>query len=274
MSILDQILALSNPLATLDSYFSQLYPASWNGVPFFTEGNDTDIGRRNVEHTYPFRDIPWQEDIGRKSRKYNLIGFIVGDDVISQRDLMQTAAEIAGPGTLVHPTYGTLTLSILSCQFRAHKSHGRVIEINFQFGESGAKIYPSQGVSTGVAVTNAGSDANQAMSDDFATQVTSSLQEGASVVSQAFRTVSSWTGIASTLGNDATNIFHLASGIIGPFGRFFGGSTGSSSGSISGSYVSPSQLASQVANLTNTSIADRGQISSAVNNISSVAEGL
>jgi len=281
MSELDQILALGNPLATLSSYFNQLYPASWRGVPFFVDSAETGVGRRNAEHVYPFRDTPWQEDIGRKGRKYEFSAFLVGDDVITQRAAMQAAAEQKGPGTLVHPTYGTLTVSLLECNFREHKSHGRVIEINFRFGESGQRLYPSNGSNTGMAVVNAGSLANQAMSDSFVSQVTqqfSSAQQqvvaAVAPVTEAYQTVSGWVGEAVQLGKEATNIYNLGANMVGSFGRFFGGKTGSSVGSIVGSYVPPSQVASQVANLINTATADRGNIAGAATNISTILEGL
>lgn len=271
-SQLDQILALTNPLASLVSYFNQLRPASWRGVPFVVEGNETSAGRRTAEHLYPYRDTPWIEDLGRAPRKFQVTGFLVGDDVIQQRDNMLTAAEQPGPGTLVHPTFGAITLNLVEpVSFREHKSHGRVIELTFSFEQSGQRLFPSQVISTGSAVTNAASQANQAMSDDFESQIGPSVLQGGLIALQAARTVSGWVGEAETLGNDSTNIFHLAADFNGPFGRFFGGNTGSGSGSITGAYVSPSQIASQIANLVNTGAQDRANIGSAASKVLSTA---
>lgn len=275
MSVLDQIFSLANPLATLNSYFSQLQPASFNGVPFFTRSNSTTVGRRNVEHIYPFRDDPWMEDIGRKARRYHIVGFIVGDDVISQRDAMQNALEYPGPGLLIHPTYGRLTVSpIDQCTFEEDVSHGRVIEMNLVFEESGIKIFPSSTVSTGTSVTSAAIDAQTATSDDFVSSVTDAISAGAQSAQAALTTASVWIGQAQTLGNDAANIMHLASGITGSFGRFFGGSTGSSSGSITGSYVSPSRITSQITNLINTASSARSSIAAGASSALNVLEGL
>lgn len=236
MSILDQIFSLSNPLATLNSYFSQLQPASFNDVSFFTRGNTTTVGRRQAEHIYPFRDQPWMEDMGRKARRYHIIGFLVGDDVIAQRDRMQDALESPGPGQLIHPTYGSLTVSALGeCTLEEDMQHGRVIEMRLVFQESGLRIYPSANLSTGQSVLSDATNANAAVSDDFVSQMTDQIKEGAQVAGTALTTASKWIGQLQTFGNDATNIFHLASGMTGAFGRFFGASTGSSSGSITGS---------------------------------------
>lgn len=275
MSELDQILALQNPLATLNSFFNQLYPASYRGVPFFVESNTTEIGRRNVEHIYPFRDTPYMEDIGRAPRVFQVEGFLVGDDVISQRNTMAAAAEQPGPGTLVHPTFGRVSVSLADrVRFREDKTHGRMIAVTFSFEESGQKLFPSQGQNTGTAVINASSAANQAMSDNFASQIGPSIALGASVAVQALRTISGWVGEAGQLGNDSTNIFHLASNMDGSFGRFFGGNTGSGSGSITGSYVSPSQITNQITNLINTGTQDRANIGGAASGVLSTAGNL
>ena len=275
MSVLDQIFSATNALVSLDSYFDQLQQASFNGVPFVTKSNSTTVGRRTAEHIYPFRDQPWIEDLGRKARRYHIVGFLIGDDVISQRDDMQNALEYPGPGILIHPTYGRLTVTALDqCTFEEDMTHGRVIEMNLVFEESGLKIFPGIQVSTGNNVLSFVSNANAAINDDFVSQVTSAIQSGATAVGTAVTTVSQWVGQAEKLGNDATNIFHLAAGLNGSFGRFFGGSTGSGSGSISGGFVSPSQVAFQVKSLISDGAAARSAISSAGSSVISVVGDL
>lgn len=275
MSILDQIFSLTNSLATLNSYFSQLQPASFNDRPFFTRGSSTVVGRRLAEHIYPFRDDPWMEDLGRKARRYHIIGFLVGDDVISQRDRMQSELEGFGSGILVHPTYGRLNVSATDqCTFEEDVSHGRVIEMRLVFQESGLRIWPSIDSSTGQGILDSADAADAAASDDFTSQIGTALKSGAQAASQALKTASVWTGQLQTLGNDATNIFHLSANLVGPFGRFFGGSTGSGSGSISGKYASPSQVASQVANLVNTASADRSSLAAAASSVQNIFGGL
>ena len=272
---LDQILALSNPLATLNSYFGQLHPASWRSVSFFVDTDTTEAGRRNVEHLYPFRDTPWMEDVGRAARVFQVVGFLVGDDVIAQRDKMIAAAEQHGSGTLVHPTFGTLTVSLADkVKFVGDKTHGRKIAVIFTFEEAGKKLYPSQGVSTTSSVTSAATAANQATGDDFVSSMVNGIKAGANAATQALRTVSSWVATAETLGDDASNIFHLASTMTGSFGRFFGGNTGSGIGSIIGGFVSPSQVASQVANLINTGTAARVTLSKAADSVLDIAGDL
>ena len=176
MSVLDQIFALSNPLTALNNYFTQLQPASFNSVAFFTRSNSTQVGRRNAEHVYPFRDEPWLEDVGRKARKYHITGFLIGDDVITQRNNMQDALEYPGVGVLVHPTYGRLSVVALDqCTFEEDMTHGRVIEMHLVFEESGQRIWPRAVVATGPSTLTAATNANAAASDDFVSQVTAAV---------------------------------------------------------------------------------------------------
>lgn len=264
MSILSEIKASGSALLNLVGYFSQLQQASFNGVPFFTRSNSTQVGRRLSEHVYPFRDLPWMEDIGRKGRKYYIVGFLVGDDVIAQRNAMQAALENSGPGVLVHPTYGRLTVSATDqCTFEEDMSHGRVIEMRLVFQESGVKVYPASNVSTGNAVLTSAVNAKQATSDDFVDQVSAAFDAGAEAAGQALTTASQWIDKVTALSIDATSIFHVASIIVGPFGRFFGGSTGSGSGSITGNYIPPSQVEVIVAGLISQSSTNLATINEA-----------
>lgn len=273
MSLLNGITGLPGLAVTtiagfpnLTGYFSQLHKASWRGVSFVVEENVTQVGRRNVEHLYPYRDIPWMEDIGRKARIFEVEGFLVGDDVIAQRDKMVAACERPGPGTLVHPTFGTLTVSLAeSVRFRESKSHGRKISINFTFEESGQKLFPSQGISTGALVTSTATAANNSIAAAFKANVLVPLSKGAAVLKQVISTATFWTLLAVDVGKDATSLFHLASESVGPFGRFYNGATGSSSGSINGAYIPLSAVSISVANLINVSIQD-------IDNISTSAE--
>ena len=273
MSVLDQIFALSNPLATLNSYFSQLQQAKFNNVPFFTRSNSTVVGRRNVEHIYPFRDKPWMEDVGMRARKYHIVGFLVGDDVIAQRNALQIALVHKGPGLLVHPTYGMLAVSVLECTFEEDVSHGRVIEVHMSFEQCGSRAFPSVTADTGNTVANKSATAMQAIGNSFGAQVSPSLA-AVSGAGTALATASTWVGQVQTLGNDASNVMHLASAMSGSFGRIAGGATGAGSGSIAGSYVSPSQVTSQVANLINTASASRSSIASGVSSLTSALGGL
>lgn len=89
-----------------------LQQASFRGVPFFVESTTYSGGRRAIIRQYPQRDLPSSEDNGREARKYPINAFFVGPDFIADHQKLIAALETAGPGTLVHPFYGTVRVVI------------------------------------------------------------------------------------------------------------------------------------------------------------------
>lgn len=205
------------------SWRDQLRPASYRGVRFGVLGGSIRFGRRNAVHEYPYRDTVWVEDMGRAARRIQMTGFLVGDDVIAQRERLIAACESPGDGILVHPTLGRLTVSLMDTETTERWDHGRVFEINFTFIEAGQRVFPAAQASTSDAVSDAAAAADAAASGDFLTRATSALQHGAVVVNAAVNTADAWARQARVLANDATNIYHAVSSLPGTFGRYFGG---------------------------------------------------
>lgn len=243
------------------SWRDQLQQAKYRDIPFGVFGGDAHFGRRNAVHEYPFRDASWPEDLGRSSRKFNLTGFLVGDDCIAQREKLIKACETAGDGELVHPTFGRLKVSLLGpVSITERWDHGRVFELSFSFIEAGQRIFPTSNISTNSNVGTLASAADAAASVDFATRAGIALKQGAAVVNQAVTTAAIYYRKAQRLANDATNIVNLAKSLPGSFGRFsLGGNASSSSSTIS------TAVASTAVNLQNLSVASTALNSSATN---------
>lgn len=244
MSVIDSIQAAGSLFDSLQDYFSQLQRASFNNVNFITRSNSTIVGRRQAEHIYPFRDQPWMEDIGRRARRYHIIGFLIGDDVISQRDSMQAALEYPGPGVLVHPTYGRLSVSVLECSFDEDMTHGRVIEMNMAFEESGLNIYPDIAPSSNL-ISNPAIGSISAIAADFGLDI-SSITDVAASTNDALSVVNSYTQSVIGLTEAATSIYYTGVGFVGSVGRFFDTSLGFSPNSITGVYVPQTSVSSSV----------------------------
>ncbi|MBU2249423.1 MAG: DNA circularization N-terminal domain-containing protein [Gammaproteobacteria bacterium] len=93
--------------------------ASFRGVPFFVRDSDRSIGRRNIVHQYPYRDIPpFIEDLGRDSDEFTINGYVIqntdnNQDYIDERDALIEALRDFGKGTLIHPYYGELEVNLL-----------------------------------------------------------------------------------------------------------------------------------------------------------------
>lgn len=134
------------------SWTDDLSPASFRGVPFSVSGDPTtDGGRKNHVHEFPGRDLPYVEDLGRKARQFQVTAFVVGDNFKAQRDALLEACETAGPGTLVHPFFGSLRVS---CQGFSCADGKRMSTIGLTFIESGAALHPTSTTDTPSLVSN------------------------------------------------------------------------------------------------------------------------
>jgi len=253
------------------SWTKQLRPASYRGVPFGVFGGNSKFGRRNAVHEYPFRDKPWVEDLGRAARRISVSGFLVGDDVIQQRERMIAASENPGDGELIHPTYGRLTVSLIDFSTEERWDQGRVFEVTFSFVEAGQRTFPSVATSTKDAVTMACTAADAAVKTDFISSATSTLKQGAAVVGQAVSTAAAWGRQAQRLANDATNLFNMVGTLKGGFGRF---SNGSGISRVAVAVGALSSISNTVPGLIALGSVARSTVSRAVSGLSSIASGL
>lgn len=125
-----------------------LRPASFRSVPFQVDSTDMGAGRRTTLHEYPQRDKPWVEDLGRAAREVSFDAFVVGADYVEQANRLLAALEEGGPGTLIHPWFGTLTVSqkeLARVSFNNQLGYAR---FSLSFVESGELAYPVAGNST------------------------------------------------------------------------------------------------------------------------------
>lgn len=115
--------------------------ASFRGVPFFVESADRAGGRRTIVHEFPLRDDPTVEDLGRRARVFSVEGYVIGDDYLRQRDALLAALEdVAGPGELVHPYYGTLRAVCSSLSVRETITDGGMARFLIEFSEAPAQV--------------------------------------------------------------------------------------------------------------------------------------
>lgn len=143
----------------------QMQKASFRGVPFHVLGTDGQIGRRNVIHEYPLRDLPYAEDLGRKAREFSIEAFVLGDDYMTARDRLIDALEAAGSGELVHPYRGRSQVVVTAARVSESSNEGGMARFQITFTESGQAVNPSPRTDTGVAVASA-ADAAQATSEN------------------------------------------------------------------------------------------------------------
>jgi len=146
----------------------QLRPASFRGVPFCVVDADLAAGRRVEVHTYPQRDKPYAEDLGRATREISIQAFVVGADYVAQANALLVALEEPGPGTLVHPWLGTMQVSLKELARVSFDAGLGQARISLSFVESGELTFPAAVASTAAQSRLAAAGLEKAAITDFA----------------------------------------------------------------------------------------------------------
>lgn len=100
------------------SWRDNLWGASFRKAHFKVLSSNTSVGRRNVVHQYPFREDLYVEDLGGDTDEFLVEGYIVQNkendyDYFTERDLLIKELKKPGPGTLHHPFWGQLIVSLV-----------------------------------------------------------------------------------------------------------------------------------------------------------------
>lgn len=149
---------------------STLLPGSYRGIPFVTEENGGEVGRRGMVHEYWGSNTPYSEDGGKRARRIEFRCFVLGDDCALQRDLLLSALEQPGAGLLIHPSMGIFMMQpdpLRPCRFHEIWSQNRRIEFELAFVEPGQLVYPTAGADTQAQSAGAGEDLQGAADQDF-----------------------------------------------------------------------------------------------------------
>ncbi|MDJ1160777.1 DNA circularization N-terminal domain-containing protein [Burkholderia gladioli pv. gladioli] len=212
-------------------WFSTLKTASFGGVPFGVFEIRNSAGQNKAVHTYPFRDDVWPEDLGKKPRAFEVIGFLLEGDlktgagsVIEQRDNLFAVCEGPGNATLVHPTFGTIdSVACLGVEAIERADLGPVFEIRLTLIKAGPRKFPTATVSTADDSADQAANAKSKSLLDYATDIATDIRNGAAVVQKAVSTVVGWYQLGVTAVNDVKRVIGAVSTLSGNFGRLFGG---------------------------------------------------
>ncbi len=151
------------------SWKNNLRPASFRGVPFHVAGHDAEAAGRRVQvHEYPGRDRPWPEDLGRKASEFNVEAYVTGDDYMAARDRLISACAEAGPGTLIHPYLGSLSVLCTGCRVAERAGDGRMASFRLSFVDAGENRFPAASADTGANVRAAANRTDAAIQAAFA----------------------------------------------------------------------------------------------------------
>lgn len=126
-------------MTEIPAWKRQLREATFRGVSFRVDQHTASFGRRIVDHEFPLRDEPYTEDLGRKQRVFSVTGYILGLDYMKDRDRLISACEQEGPGSLVHPFFGTKNVECVSLEVSERKDGGGYCEVSLTFHETARK---------------------------------------------------------------------------------------------------------------------------------------
>lgn len=214
---------------SLSSWRARLRPASWRGVPFQVWGGERIYGRRIHVHEYPFKDDPWPEDLGRRTRSIAVKGFLIGDDVDAQETSFAEAAEQKGPGELIHPTRGTLTVTLIGLAVSDAWDEGRVVRLAMEFIESGERRFPASIIDGRAEVGGAADLLDKVAGEGGEKAILVTLQQGYGGAQSIVRTAQGYVSTARGLVNSATSAVRSVTALaglagLGNLGRFAAGS--------------------------------------------------
>lgn len=188
----------ASSIINVPAWRSQLRSASFRGVPFGVFDTSNAGGRRTVSHEYPFRDSPYVEDLGRKARTYQLQAFVVGENYMSGRDALIQALETSGPGKLIHPFLGTLTVQAGEFSFTETRDDGGMASFSLTFLQTTDVVYPSAVSSAAAATQASATTVNTAASAALQSAWALTGQDPTAIKSAATQTVTDTIGIVST----------------------------------------------------------------------------
>ena len=148
----------------LDRYLQ----ASFRGVEFEVDAHEAQLaGRRGQTHEYPGQEEPYDEDLGRAAKEFEVDGYIVGDDYMERLDRLEEACDRSGPGLLVHPYRGRRRVRCRRLTVMERTSQGRMCTLRFDFVEAGRNRFPADRADTGAVLFGAADAAGDAMADQF-----------------------------------------------------------------------------------------------------------
>ncbi|OSI20405.1 DNA circularization protein [Neisseria dumasiana] len=145
-----------------------LREASFKGAKFHVEETGGRFGRRTVLHQYPFRDVPYGEDLGRAARRFDITAFFI--DTAEYQAFVE-ACESEGAGTLIHPFYGKAFVQLDdAADVRFPRAEGGRYSVQVSFVEAGENNEPDAQEDAGGLLDFAIDDALNLIGQEFSVQ--------------------------------------------------------------------------------------------------------
>lgn len=155
----------------MSAWTDSLRAASFRGVPFEVDTAQMTGGRRVGVHETPGGDRAVTEDLGRRKRDIAIEAYVIGDDAAAQANALLEALEADGPGTLVHPIWGEITVNVPEYRQVDSWDNGNVILFSLSCVEAGELSFISldSGSALDDAITAAEAAAEAELLDQMVT---------------------------------------------------------------------------------------------------------
>lgn len=92
------------------SWQDDLLDCMYRGVTMDIMGEDLEAPRAVVQHGVPYVDGDDVEDLGQAAREFSMRAVVFGPNYMLQLKQILLALDTLGPGELVHPVYGSVTV--------------------------------------------------------------------------------------------------------------------------------------------------------------------
>jgi prophage DNA circulation protein len=146
-----------------------LTPATFRSVVFHVEAGGPASGRRVALHEYPKREIPYAEDMGRRARRYSVMGYLIGPQYLVTKTQLIAALEAQGAGILKMPTMPAISVAVEAYSITETRERGGYCTVDMQFVEAGSSPNVSMPTMSTQAQVNSAADNVQSQASDAAT---------------------------------------------------------------------------------------------------------
>lgn len=124
------------------SWLDNYRQASYKNIDFYVPSHSLTGGKRAKVWEYPFKSAPYTQSMGNKAKRFDIEGYLIGDNYMSVRDELIAELEKDGSGKLVHPYYGTFEIVVLDWSFRENNRETRMVRFNLQCVQAGELSFP------------------------------------------------------------------------------------------------------------------------------------
>jgi len=177
-------------VADQQTYYDRWFKASFRGFEFFTDNHDAKGGRRLVVHEFPGAEEPQVEDMGGKSREFQINAYFIGASYDLECNGLMAKLNQPGARWLTHPWIGRLWVRALQWSRQESSDKNGYCTLTIAFVPGGEQPYSAEPDKVDIAVdrTHKLADAAQddfdmePMSADGLTAFVAAVQGGLEVV--------------------------------------------------------------------------------------------